>query len=157
MKAGFLGLETNPDNNSHHNAKNYLSRNPELIKVVIWNENPATEKNHYPSNIKYVARFNDILAAEMHFHSGLRKQLHDINTHTYQANLSDAIAVIEANDDLRHERIWIDPEISDRTLEAIQSKAVQKRRRNKTINRIIQLVGIAALGLLALRFIGSVL
>ncbi len=137
----FLGLETNLGNTK-------------LITLLLWDENPAAENNHFPKNIRYVARFNDILAAQMNFHRGMRKQLRDINT--YKADLSEAIAVLEANEDSRHKRIWIDPKISNQTLAAVQSKFELKRIHKKIINRIIQFVGIAPLCLLVFCFFGSV-
>jgi hypothetical protein len=150
VKAGFLGLETVTSNEKLTN-----SNQPELIRLAIWDKLPVSEDQHYPKNIRYIARFNDILAAQMHFHSGLRKHIYDVNNHIYKAHLGDAIAVIEANDDLRHERVWIDPCINEQTLVSIQNLADKKRSRKKLINRMIQLVGIAALGLLAMRFLGS--
>ncbi len=149
MKAGFLGLKT-PNTNSTTN------NNPDLIQLVIWDELPLNDDNQHPVNIRYIARFNDILAAQMHFHAGLRKHSHDIDQHSYKTNLSNAIAIIESNDDLRHKRIWIDPAISEHVLKEIQQLSNKKRSNKKIINWIIQLIGVAALGLLAFRFLANI-
>ena len=86
----------------------------------------------------------------MHFHNGMRKHLHDVNTHTYRANLIDAIAVIEAEDDLRHERIWIDPDITNQQMQTINTEAQQLLSHKKSIDRFIQIVGFAAVSLLVI-------
>ena len=138
MTTGYLGLLTDTEND------------PELITLTSWDQNPANEDHVYSKNIRYIARFDDILAAQLHFHNGMRKQLHDVNTHIYRADLIDAIAVIEAEDDLRHERIWIDPDISDQEMQTISTEAQQMQSHKKSIDRVIQMVGFAAVSLLVI-------
>jgi len=142
MKAGYLAIET-PSEEMHLTG---------LIKVLSWDELPPaqndSEGRKYPENIHYIARFNDVLAATMHFHNGLRHKLEDLDEHIYRAKLSDAIAVIEAEDDLRHERIWIDPSIKQEELDIIKSDIEKIRSKKERIDKAIQIFGYLAIGLL---------
>ncbi|WP_299875791.1 hypothetical protein [uncultured Cocleimonas sp.] len=155
MKAGYLAIESPPIGTD----------DPGLIKILSWDELPheATqnqdEANHanYPKNVHYVAQFNDILAAGMHFHNGLRRQLVDINEKTYRAELTHAIAVIEAESDLRHERIWMDPAIDQNDLEAINQDADKIRSKKEKINLLIKILGIFAVALLIFNAVTSVI
>ena len=105
----------------------------------------------------YIAKFNDILAATMHFHNGLRNKLEDIDEHIYRAELTHAIAVIEAEDDLRHERVWIDPAINQEELDIIKNDADRIRSKKEKIDKAIQMLGYLAIGLLAVYGIATVL
>lgn len=147
MKAGFLGIETPPEN-AHLTG---------LIRLVSWEELPISEDSQYPENVHYIAKFNDILAAELHFHNGLHNKLQDVDQHIYRADLADAIAVIEAEDDLRHERIWIDPTINHQELDKIKENIVKIRTRKEKTDRAIQLLGYAAIALLVLYGLSSIL
>ncbi len=153
MKAGYLAIEAPPQGIGGTG----------VIKMLSWDELPQSDKDEsavgagFPENVRYVARFNDILAATMHFHNGLRKNLEDINTHVYRTELTHAIAVIEAESDLRHERIWIDPTISQGDLEAIKQDAEKIRTKKNKINRVIKIVGYLAIGLLIFNAIASML
>ncbi len=151
MKAGYLAIETPPE-------EKHL---PGLIRVLSWDELPHTEddskESKYPENVHYIARFNDILTATMHFHNGLRHNLEDIDEHIYRAELTHAIAVIEAEDDLRHERIWIDPAINQEELDIIKEDADRIRSKKEKIDKAIQMLGYFAIGLLAFYAITSVL
>ncbi|MEZ5594020.1 MAG: hypothetical protein R3F53_26310 [Gammaproteobacteria bacterium] len=73
-----------------------------------------------PEAIRYIARFRDIDAARMHFHNALSRTLVDIDSGLYRVPLADAIATIEASD-LRHERIWLDPDLPASTLQQVQA------------------------------------
>ena len=151
MKAGYLAIETPPE-------EKHLSG---LIKVISWDELPPApddaEGRKYPENVHYIARFNDILAATMHFHNALRHKLEDLDEHIYRAELTDAIAVIEAEDDLRHERIWIDPAIKQEELDIIKKDADRIRSKKEKIDKAIQILGYFAIGLLAFYGITSIL
>lgn len=155
MKAGYLVIETLPQEADQSG----------LIKLLTWDELPhsesndadTTEQTKYPENVHYIARFSDILAATMHFHNGLRHKLEDLNEHIYRADLTDAIAVIEAEDDLRHERIWIDPAISQEDLEVIKNGTNKIRSKKDKINLLIKILGIFAVGLLIFNAIAPML
>ena len=143
MQSGFLGIQTNPEF-------------PDNVIIITWDELPKTKNNNYGEGIQYITKFNDILAAGMHVHNGLRHKLLDADTRLYQADIAEAIAVVESDDDLRQQRIWIDPSLNDDDLKLIESLVKKKRLRKKRINRLIQLAGFLALALLALNFIGSI-
>ena len=151
MKAGYLAIETPPE-------EKHLSG---LIRVLSWDQLPPTlddsEDRKYPENVHYIARFNDILAATMHFHNGLRHKLEDIDEHIYRAKLSDAIAVIEAEDDLHHTRIWIDPAINQDELDLIESNVKDIRSKKGRIDKVIQVFGYFAIALLAIYGIATVI
>ena len=151
MKAGYLAIETPPE-------ESHLSG---LIRLVSWDELPKTddktEDRKFPENIHYIARFNDILAASMHFHNGLRHKLEDLDEHIYRAELTHAIAVIEAEDDLRHERVWIDPAIDQDALEVIQKDAEGIRSKKEKFDKAIQMLGYLAIILLTIYGVATVL
>ncbi len=152
MKAGYLAIEAPPQGKQQSG----------LIKILSWDELPQSEGNNanerkYPENIHYIARFNDILAATMHFHNGLRHNLEDLDQHIYRAELTHAIAVIEAEDDLRHERVWIDPTIDQNALEIIQKDAAGIRSRKEKIDNAIQMIGYLAIILLVIYGVATVL
>ncbi len=155
MKAGYLVIETLPQETNQSG----------LIKVLTWDELPHSDNSDtdsanqtkYPENVHYIARFSDILAATMHFHNGLRHKLEDLNEHIYRADLTDAIAVIEAEDDLRHERIWIDPAISQDDLEIIKKDTKRIRSKKDKINMAIKILGFLAIALLIFNAIAPML
>ena len=147
MKAGYLAIETPPE-------ETHLSG---LIRLVSWDELPEAKDHKYPENVHYIARFNDILAASMHFHNGLRHKLEDLDEHIYRAELTHAIAVIEAEDDLRHERVWIDPAIDQDALEVIQKDAEGIRSKKEKIDKAIQMLGYLAIILLTIYGVATVL
>lgn len=155
MKAGYLAIEAPPQGMNQ----------PGLIKVLSWDELPHSEsgdadsadQRKYPENIHYIAQFNDILAATMHFHNGLRHNLEDLNEHIYRAELTHAIAIIEAENDLRHERIWIDPAINQEELDIIKEDADRIRSKKEKINKAIRIVGYLAVGLLIFNAVTSVI
>ncbi|MEB8434526.1 hypothetical protein OO007_19970 [Cocleimonas sp. KMM 6892] len=155
MKAGYLAIEAPPKGTNDSG----------LVKLLSWDQLPDaadpnqddTNQANYPENVHYVARFNDILAAGMHFHNGLRRQLVDINEKTYRAELTHAIAVIEAESDLRHERIWMDPAIDQNDLEAINQDADKIRSKKKKINLAIKILGFIAIAILIFNAIAPML
>lgn len=143
MEAGFLGIQTNPEL-------------PDRIKIMTWVELPQLENNNYGSGIQYITKFNDILAAKMHVHNSLRHQLLDANNDLYKASITETIAAIESDDDLRQQKVWIDPSITAADLKSIDRLTKQRQLKNKRINLLIQLIGFLALGLLVLNFLGSI-
>lgn len=144
MLSGYLGIQTNPEF-------------PDKVKIITWDELPETKNNNYGEGIQYITKFNDILAAQLHVHNGLRHKLLDADERLYQADITEAIAVVESDDDLRQQRTWIDPALNDDDIKIIEALVKQKRLRKKRINYLIQFVGFLALALLALNFIGSIL
>ena len=136
MQIGFLGLITNP---------NF----PDRLRVVTWEKLPEKVDNKFEKNIRYIARFNDILAAKLQLHNALRHSLLDANYDLYQTTLEKAISVIESNEELRQERIWIDSTLNKKTIKIL---TVRRKQQQKRINIIIQFVGILAIALLIINF-----
>jgi hypothetical protein len=73
MKTGYLYLQTHPD---HPGMVRFLTRD------TMPDTDPASD-SHAPA-IRYVARFSDIEAAQMHVQNSLHRQLVDIDTHMYR-------------------------------------------------------------------------
>jgi len=142
MKTGYLYLQTHPD---HPGMVRFLTRDkmPDL--------DPASG-SHEPA-IRYVARFSDIEAAQMHVQNSLHRQLVDIDTHMYRVSLPEAMAVIES-DGLKHERVWLDPSLGDRELGLMEQSARERRNKFRQSDRIWQGVGLLFVALLLLRVLG---
>lgn len=143
MQSGFLGVINNP-------------AFPDMIKIITWDELPKSKNNSYENDIRYITKFNDILAAKMHLHNALRHTLIDANNDLYQTDIANAIAAIESNDDLQQQKVWIDPSLNNDVLNSISKLTAQKRLRKKRINTMIKILGLLALGLLALNFFFSI-
>ncbi|MCU7930905.1 MAG: hypothetical protein KZQ90_08895 [Candidatus Thiodiazotropha sp. (ex Codakia rugifera)] len=127
MKTGYLTLETHPEHQG-------------LVRVLIKDELPSTQAASPGSAVRYIVRFNDIEAGQMHLHNVLHNALIDLDNHIYRADLKQMIAAVEA-DDLSHKRVWIDPSLSDREKEAIDAQTAKLKLRHKRRNTIWLLVG----------------
>lgn len=142
MKTGYLYLQTHPDH-------------PGMVRFLIGDNTPEPDPvsgTHDPA-IRYIARFSDIEAAQMHVQNSLRRQLVDIDTHMYRTSLPEAMAVIES-DDLKHERVWLDPSLGERELGLMEQSAKIRRSRLRRSDRIWQGVGLLFVALLLLRALG---
>ena len=139
MQIGFLGLVTNP-------------KFPDRLRIVTWEKLPEKIDNKFEKNIRYITKFNDILAAKLQLHNALRHSLLDANYDLYQTTLEKAISAIESNKDLKQERIWIDSTLNKKTIATLTIRRKQQQRR---IDIIIQLVGILAIVLLIINFFSS--
>lgn len=135
MRKGYLLIETNP-------------AHPGLIRLCGVDSYPKD----FPANLAYVARFSDIDAALMHFHSGLRRSLVDVDKRLYRAPETDAVAVAEAIA-LPRRRIYLDPTLAK---DPDLVSAVARKERIHHLNKLLfDLVGIVALlALLATALIG---
>ncbi len=140
MQMGFLGVVTNTEF-------------PDRVKIVAWDKYPQNKNNNYGEKIRYITKFNDVLAAKMHVHNTLKRQLLDSNSDLYKADVIKAIAAIESDDDLRQEKIWMDENIDSEILDSIEDIIDKNRSKKKRINFFIYLFAYAVLGLLALNFI----
>lgn len=137
MNSGYLYLET-------HTA------HPGLVRCLILDRMPSTEGKSGTA-VRYIARFSDIEAAQMHFQNSLRRTLVDIDNHLYRADLATAVAAIEA-DDLRHEKIWMDDGVDSEEVRALTESFNAKRQRRDAAWR---LVGMVALVLLLLSLLAT--
>ena len=142
MKTGYLYLQTHPD---HPGMVRFLTRD------TLPDTDPASD-SHEPA-IRYVARFSDIEAAQMHVQNSLRHQLIDIDTHMYRASLPEAMAVVES-DDLKHERVWLDPALGEQELELMEQSTRARRNKSRRIDRFWQGLGFLFVALWVLRALG---
>jgi len=143
MQAGFLGIISNPEF-------------PDRVKIMMWDELPKSRTQEFGEAIRYITKYNDILAAKTHIHNALNNQLLDADHNLYRATIIKAIAAIESNDDLRQEKIWVDSELNKEDLLSIEELTLRNRQRKKRTDFIIQLVGFTALAFLALNFFTSI-
>ncbi|MES9969024.1 MAG: hypothetical protein ABW092_03260 [Candidatus Thiodiazotropha sp.] len=127
MKTGYLTLETHPEHQG-------------MVRVLVKDELPNTQDGSYGSHVRYIARFNDIDAGQMHLHNMLHTHLVDLNNHIYQIDLNQAIAAVEA-DDLNHKRVWIDPALNDDDRTLIDQQTNRFKLRHKRWNKIWLTVG----------------
>ena len=141
MRAGYLYLQTHNDH-------------PELVRVLTSEHSPDVQHSQPPTAIPYVARFNDLDAAKMHFHNELRRKLVDIDTSLYQISLAEAIATVEA-EELRHQRVWIDPALSQSALNQVETITARAQRRHQLHNLIWRTVGVIAIVWLLLNAFSS--
>ncbi|MES9816932.1 MAG: hypothetical protein ABW155_09795 [Candidatus Thiodiazotropha sp.] len=116
MKTGYLTLETHPEH-------------LDLVRVIVKDELPNTQEASYGSQIRYIARFNDIDAGQMHLHNMLHNNLVDLDNHIYRIDLNRAIAAVEA-DDLNHARVWIDPSLGENDRSVIDTQTAKFKLRH---------------------------
>jgi hypothetical protein len=120
MKTGYLTLETH-------------SEYKDLVRVLVKDELPNTQVTSNGSQVRYIARFNDIDAGQMHLHNMLRYKLIDLDNRIYRIELIQAIAAVEA-DDINHARVWIDPSLSESDRSLIDEQTTKFRMRHKKWN-----------------------
>lgn len=140
MRSGYLYVTT-------HTAQ------PGTVSLGIADQQPLPEQFGDGLHLHYVARFNDVEAARMHAHEVLKRKLVDIDAHRYRASLVQALVAVEAVE-LRHERVWQDPGLAWEDLHTVTTGARARHYRHLYKDKIWQLVGAAALCLLALRALG---
>ncbi|MET0028060.1 MAG: hypothetical protein ABW101_10525 [Candidatus Thiodiazotropha sp.] len=127
MKTGYLVLITHPDH-------------PDMMRVLIRDDLPNTQESEDGSHIRYIARFTDVEAAQMHLHERLGHTLVDVDTHLYHADLIRAISAAES-DMLDHQRVWIDPELDEGARSAIRKQTEAFVLRNRRWDRFWTFVG----------------
>ena len=138
MKTGFLLLETS-------------SSHPGLVRVRLQELKPALPGQAGDTEIRYVARFKDIEAAQMHVQNMMHSALVNLENRVYRKPLAEMIACVEA-DELDHKREWLDPALDPDELNRIQSLVERHKIRHKRVDLFWQAVGI--LGLLLLLISG---
>jgi hypothetical protein len=128
MHSGYLTIETNP-------------AYPGTIRLRGVQSLPTDR----PASLRYAARFNDLDAALMHFHTALRHHLVDLDLRLYRCSDRIAVAVAEAIE-LPHRQVYIDADLArDRDLDAAIERLHRSHRRWE---RFFDVVGILALLLL---------
>jgi len=139
MKSGYLYLQTHAEH-------------PGLVRCLVQDQMPS-KTGKLGVEVRYIARFKDIDAAQMHLQNSLRGSLVDINEHLYRVGLPQALAIVEA-DELSHERIWLDDSLDNEARELVQSLSDGYRQKYRIQNLVWQLVGGIALVLLLLGLLG---
>lgn len=134
MKTGFLTLETHPDHSG-------------LVRVRIVDKMPTLSTQADGTEIRYVARFQDIEAGQMHVQNMMHRSLVNLEQRIYHRALAEMIACVEA-DELDHTRVWMDPAVEGSESHRIADLVVRHRRHQRRIDLIWQSVGIAGLILL---------
>ena len=143
MRSGYLYLQTHQDH-------------PELVRVLASEYVPSTIANAPLTAVRYIAHFNDMEVAKMHFHSEQRRYLVDIDSALYQIDILEGMATLEALD-LRHQRVWIDPKLSALDLQRLDERVARHRRRHRRVDAIWRTVGYIAIALLAVSALSSLL
>ena len=136
MNPGYLYLETHADH-------------PGLVRCLTLDRMPVKEGKSGAA-VRYIARFTDIDAAQMHVQNSLRRSLVDIDEHMYRVDLATAVATVEA-DGLRHEKVWMDDNLNSAEVKSLTDGYRSKRRRQDAIWRF---VGMLALLLFLLGLLG---
>ena len=136
MRSGYLYLQTHRDH-------------PDLIRVLTSEYAPPVAKDDPLTTVRYIARFNDIDAARMHFHNEQRRHLIDIDSRLYRLDLLEGMATLEALD-LRHQRIWIDPSLDKQEFQRMDERVERHRRRHRRVDMIWRTVGGIAIAWLVL-------
>jgi hypothetical protein len=135
MKTGYLSIETH---NEHRGQ----------IRILLGEEQPDLESRQDAAwVIRYIARFKDCEAGLMHAHEILKRRLLDPDSHLYRVSLEQAIAAIESID-LKHRRIYLDPDLSIESKKAIAALTQQEVGRRRRKDRVFKLMGYVGLGLL---------
>lgn len=140
MQFGYLFVET------HDNR-------PGVLRIGLSEQAPEPDAvlAHQP-RIRYIARFNDSEAALMQTHELLKRRLLDADTHLYRAEPPLAIAAIESLD-LKHGRMFLDPQLDAATQQALEQQAERFRQRKKRMDRFFQILGYIGIGLLLLHIL----
>lgn len=136
MEPGYLFLETHTEH-------------PDLVRCLTLDRMPSKEGKSGAA-VRYIARFTDIEAAQMHVHNSLRRSLVDIDEHIYRVDLATAVAAIEA-DELKHEKVWMDDSLNSAEVKSLTDGYRLKSRRQDAVWRF---VGMAALVMLLLGLLG---
>lgn len=135
MRSGYLLIENDP-------------ALPGVIQVRGVEEKPAVLQDR----LTYIARFADLDAALMHFHSGLARRLIDVDKRLYRVSKGQAEAIAEAIE-LPHRCIFLTPQLAGSRgfLEAVERLHRAHRRRSLLFDWVGM---IALLALLTITLVG---
>ena len=140
MRVGYLYLETS-------------NRHPGVVRIVrstaAQPPDPLANGRGAEPAIRYIARFPDVDAAQMHAHNALRRRLLDVEARTYRASLVEAIAALAAIE-LPHRRIYLDSSLDERTQAEIAARIRENHHKHTRTNLVWQIVGGLGIGLLML-------
>ncbi|KAA6186613.1 hypothetical protein F2Q65_04335 [Thiohalocapsa marina] len=131
MRAGYLILRTDP-------------AQPGMV-TVRGADHPPDTAGKDAENLIFIARFSSLDIALMHFHTGLRRRLVDLNRHLYRATPAEAVAVAEAIE-LSHRPVYIAPDLAENR--EVTARVETLHRRHQMTDRLFNGIGIAAVILL---------
>lgn len=131
MRKGYLLLETHPER-------------PGVVSVSTGEGAPQLDR----SGLRFAARFDDIDAALMHLHEGLRGHLYNLEPRRYAVDLDEAIATADAVE-LDHRRVFIEPSLAERS--SLKDHIKRLHRRHRRFDWLMHAIGALALILLLLR------
>ena len=139
MEEGYLIIETSLEH-------------PGLVRIRKAEVPPGESglETQTDAQIRYVARFNDLSAAQMHVHTELRHELVDAEAGLYRSDPVTAVAAAQSVE-LRHRQIYLDPDLDgSNSLDA----AIEKRHwRHRFTDKIWQGVGILAVAFLLIKIL----
>jgi hypothetical protein len=116
MEGGYLLVETSLDQ-------------PGLVRIRKTYSAPRTDtESHQAWVLRYAAHFDDLDAARMHAHGGLRRKLADVDAGLYRADLTDAIAAVESIQ-LPHRSVYPARTLTEDT--AVAAAIEIRRRRHR--------------------------
>lgn len=130
MRKGYLLLETQPDQ-------------PEVVSVRTQETVPRLDW----SGLRFVARFDDIDAALMHLHAGLRRHLYSLEPQRYAVSIDEAVAAADAIE-LDHRRVFIEPELAE--CGTLHKQIQRLHRQHQRFDWLMHAIGALALVILIL-------
>jgi hypothetical protein len=137
MQPGYLAIETHTER-------------PGLVRFVLCDTLPDPDPTgHSEPRWRFIAGFNDSEAALMHTHELLKRRLLESETHLYRTSPERAIAAVESLD-LRHRRVYLDPDFDDRSRATIASLTEKYVGRRRAWASFFQTLGYIGIGLLLL-------
>lgn len=142
MAVGYLFIKTHPDE-------------PLIVRVLISSARPGTSEDLGRGIVRYVARFDDVDAGQMHAHNILGRTLIDLDSRRYRVSVTEAIAAVES-DNLSHRRVWIDPELTQSEVDEITDLVAKRVLNAQRADRAWYAVGLAFVVLLFLQILGFI-
>ena len=140
MQPGYIAIETHAER-------------PGLVRFVLFDKQPDPDPaNHSVRRWRYIAGFNDREAALMHTHELLKRRLLDPDSHMYRVSPERAIAAVESLD-LKHRRIYLDPDFDSNSKVAITSLTEKYISRRRAWASFFQTLGYIGIGLLLLNLL----
>lgn len=137
MQSGYIAIETHCERSG-------------IVRLLTFDRAPDPQPPEDSlRRIRYTARYNDREAALMHTHEILKRRLIDLDARLYRVPLEQAIAAAESLN-LKHHRVFLDPELSAESLQTIESFAGRYRARNQAWSVFFQTLGYIGVGLLLL-------
>lgn len=139
MEEGYLIIETSREH-------------PGLVRIRKASAPPVETNLETQSDpqIRFVARFNDLSAAQMHVHTELRHRLIDADAGLYRIDPVTAVAAAQSVE-LRHRQIYVDPTITENP--ALDADIEKRHWRHRLADQIWRIVGAIAVVFLVVKIL----